>query len=222
MARSITPDEIRAFVCPKCGDTAKSKVHGRVIAYDPEAGPPAEFALVQCSNEECQSPLVQVREDYGRGFEEDKPTFYYPAPRRLSNAIPRRLREAFDEARRCYEAKAYRATVAMVRGTLEGTCADQGSTKATLAQSLQELQMQGKIDGILAQWADLLRIVGNEGAHFSERSVTAEDAKDALDFAEALLDHLYVLRERFEIFKARQDKRQARRTAKKATRPKKT
>lgn len=96
----------------------------------------------------------------------------------------------------------------MVRRTLEGTCADQGSTKRTLVSNLKDLQAQGKIDGFLAEWADLLRIVGNEGAHFSfSDSVTAQDAEDALDFAEALLDHLYVLRARFDDFKGRREAR---------------
>jgi hypothetical protein len=33
------------------------------------------------------------------------------------------------------------------------------------------------------------------GAHYTGRPVPREDAEDALAFAEALLDHIYVLRE---------------------------
>ena len=211
----MTADEVRAFLCPKCGEPSKSKVHGRVVSYDPEAGPPAEFALVQCSHDDCQSPLVQVREDYGRGFDGDKPGIYYPAPRRLSHAIPRALRGEFAEARKCFDAKAYGATLVMVRRVLEGTCADQGSTKHTLADSLKELQTQGKIDGLLAEWADLLRVVGNEGAHCTGYAASVQDAEDALDFTEALLDHLYVLRARFDDFKGRQRNRKRRTPTKK-------
>jgi hypothetical protein len=202
-------EEVRAFICPKCGEPSKSSVHGRVSAYDSDAGLPMEFAFLQCGRNECQEPMVQLREDYGLGFVDDKPIVYYPAPRRLSSAVPGPLRNAFNEARTCFEAKAYLATLVMVRRTLEGTCADQGSTKRNLVSSLKDLQSQGKIDGFLAEWADLLRIVGNEGAHFSfSGSVTAQDAEDALDFAEALLDHLYVLRARFDDFKSRREARQ--------------
>jgi hypothetical protein len=156
-----------------------------------------------------------LREDYGAGFDEDKPVFLYPAPRRLSIAVPRKLRRAFEEARTCFDAKAYTATAVMVRRALEGTCADQGSTKRTLAESLKELQAKGKIDGVLAEWAELLRVVGNEGAHFTGDEVSSEDAEDALEFAEALLDHLYVLRKRFDDFKGRQERRQRTRAARK-------
>lgn len=182
-------------------------MHGTVESYDPEAGPPAEFALLQCTNRDCQAPIVQVREDYGQGYDEDKPAVYYPSPRRLGYAVPSRLRDEFTEARKCFDAKAYRATLVMVRRTLEGTCADQGSTKKTLAESLRDLQTQGRIDGLLAEWADLLRVVGNEGAHFTGKKVTGQDAEDALEFLEALLDHLYVLRARFDQFKSRQQER---------------
>jgi hypothetical protein len=36
------------------------------------------------------------------------------------------------------------------------------------------------IDGMLAEWANTLRIAGNQGAHFTGRSVSREDAEDAL------------------------------------------
>ncbi len=150
---------------------------------------------------------MQVREDYGDGFEDDAPGIFYPSKRRLNFAVPRELRDEFEEALTCFEAKAYRATLVMVRRTLEGTCKDQGAGKRTLAENLRELQTQGKIDGLLADWADLLRVVGNKGAHFTGEAVSAQDAKDALDFAEAFLDHLYVLRARFDEFKSRQSKK---------------
>lgn len=116
-----------------------------------------------------------------------KPVTYYPSPRRLSKAVPRAPCDELVEARKCFDARAYTATLVMVWRTLEGKCADQGSTKMTLAESLKDPQAQGKIDGLLAEWADLLRVVGNEGAHFIGNKAFTEDAEDALDFAEARL-----------------------------------
>lgn len=194
--------EGRAYLCPVCGEPTKSEVHGRVEHYIPDEGPPAEFVLLQCDHEGCLAPIVQVREDWGGGYESDPPGIYYPSPRRLSLAVPREIQAEYSEARKCFDAKAYRAAVVMVRRTLEGTCVDQGATKKTLAANLQEMKESGKIDGVLAEWANLLRITGNAGAHFG-KEVTAQDAEDALDFAEALIDHIYVLRARFDEFKAR-------------------
>jgi Domain of unknown function (DUF4145) len=74
---------------------------------------------------------------------------------------------------------------------------------------LRELRDRGLIDDTLAEWADTLRVVGNEGAHYTGRAVAREDAEDALSFAEALLDHLYVLRKKFAEFQARLAARKA-------------
>jgi hypothetical protein len=91
----------------------------------------------------------------------------------------------------------------MVRRTLEGTCAEMGVSKGTLVQRLRQLAADGLVDETLARWADALRTVGNKGAHYTGRAVLREDAEDALAFAEALLDHIYVLRRRFEDFRRR-------------------
>jgi len=62
------------------------------------------------------------------------------------------------------------------------------------------MKANGLIDATIAEWADALRVLGNEGAHYTGKQVPRADAEDALAFAEALLDHIYVLRKRFEEF----------------------
>ncbi len=156
---------------------------------------------MQCDS--CFEPTLQVREDFGGGFDDDNPVIVFPVPPRLSPSVPAGLRREWDEAQTCSRAKAYAACVVMVRRTLEGTCADQGVKARSLAQGLKQLAKNGLMDETLARWADALRIVGNKGAHFTGEQVTREDAEDALAFAEALLDHIYVLRQRFDQFLAR-------------------
>lgn len=147
-----------------------------------------------------------MREDFGGGFAHDDATIVYPVPHRLSSSVPAGLRREWEEAQTCFRAKAYAACVVMVRRTLEGTCADQGVKGKPLARSLKKLADDGRIDETLAQWADALRIIGNKGAHYTGEHVAREDAEDALAFAEALLDHIYVLRQRFAQFLARLEK----------------
>lgn len=195
--------ETRPFVCPHCERASNGVVRGRAF-WDSDGGsqgPSVEWALVQCDR--CFEPTLQVREDFGGGFADDNPVIVYPVPPRLSPSVPAGLRREWDEAQICFRAKAYAACVVMVRRTLEGTCADQGVKARSLAQGLQRLAANGLIDETLARWADALRIVGNKGAHYTGEPVAREDAEDALAFAEALLDHLYVLRQRFAQFLAR-------------------
>lgn len=159
--------------------------------------------MVECDR--CGRPAVEVREDYGGGFDDDDPGTVYPAPRRLNWNIPMSLRKEWDEAQKCFDAKAYTATVVMVRRTLEATCKENGVGARTLYKGLAELKDRGLVDGTLATWADALRVLGNQGAHHSSKGVSREDAQDALDFAEALLDHVYVFRKRFDDFMRRRN-----------------
>ncbi|MFI1018080.1 DUF4145 domain-containing protein [Streptomyces sp. NPDC020965] len=121
----------------------------------------------------------------------------------LAPGIPAPIAREMVEARACFDAKLYTAAAVMVRRTLEGMCIEQGMKKRNLFQALQELRDDGKIEGRLFDWAQALRVIGNQGAHFSEESVTREDAADALSLAEALLNYIYVFTAKYEEFQNR-------------------
>jgi hypothetical protein len=188
------------LICPNCDRPANGAIRGQAH-WSGEEGSPIEWTMVQCNR--CFEPALLVREDFGGGFDDDYPIVKYPAPPRLSSSVPHPLRREWQEAQTCLRAKAYAACTVMVRRTLEGTCADQGAQERTLVKSLKRLADEGKIDETLSEWAKALRVVGNRGAHYSDELVSREDAEDALAFAEALLDHIYVLRVRFEQFRSR-------------------
>jgi len=196
----------RVFICPRCEQPALGYVRGIAVqvitAEEDEAiivEPPSEYALLQC--DKCHGVSMQLREDYGEGFDgDDDPWIVFPEQRRLSWEIPGPLRLEFDEARKCFGAKAYKATVVIVRRVLEGACQENNVQERTLVRSLEKMKANGLIDATIAEWADALRVLGNEGAHYTGKQVPRADAEDALAFAEALLDHIYVLRKRFEEF----------------------
>ncbi|WP_433188705.1 DUF4145 domain-containing protein [Actinoallomurus sp. CA-150999] len=164
---------------------------------------PTEYNLEQCGS--CGGVSVSVREDYGDGIEHGDYYTIYPGTPNLSFEVPEALRREYNEATSCFKAKAYTAAVVMVRRTLEGTCKENNVQERTLARSLEKLKESGLINDTLAEWMDALRVVGNEGAHYTGQPVARVDAEDALAFTEALLDHIYVLRKRFEQFKARRE-----------------
>ncbi len=113
------------------------------------------------------------------------------------------------EARACFSAKLYTAAAVMVRRTLEGMCIDQGTGKKQLFAALSDLRDAKKIEGRLFDWAQALRALGNQGAHFSKEAVGREDAQDALELAEALLDYIYVFTAKYDEFQQRRAKSSA-------------
>ncbi|MFD0330479.1 DUF4145 domain-containing protein [Streptacidiphilus monticola] len=151
----------------------------------------------------CGDPFLLAEEDYGLGWD-GEPVIVWPRQQRpLSYQIPAALRQEHEEARRCFSAKSFTATAVMVRRTLEGVCFEQGMARKPLFKMLEQMKNEEKIDGRLFEWAQALRVLGNEGAHFTGTSVSREDAADGLALAEALLDYIYVLSAQFTAFKTR-------------------
>ncbi|MBA8977031.1 DUF4145 domain-containing protein [Streptomyces calvus] len=205
MARRDREGEDILVNCPKCSGPTIARVEATMVHEDFQQLP-ALYELGRCTK--CGVPLLAWEEDFGGGWD-GEPMVVWPTSREqraLSPKIPHQLRQAHEEARKCFSVKAYTAAVVMVRRTLEGVCKDQDvqqAGRAPLFQMLKSLKSAGKIDGRLFEWAQALRVLGNEGAHFTEAEVTREDASDSIDLAEALLDYLYVLSAQFDEFKAR-------------------
>jgi hypothetical protein len=137
---------------------------------------------------------------------ETAPDVLWPARwQDLSAMIPESLRREIHQARRLYDHAFYEHCVVSVRKAMEAFCAEFGVRDRTLASSLRRLLADGHINHMLLEWAEMLKVIGNAGAHLNtnQPSVTAEDARDALDLAEALFDHVYVVTRRFQEFRDR-------------------
>lgn len=202
----LLTDQDIAYVCSTCDSLRVGDIVGRVNEKgdDVDWNPDKVRALVRCRS--CGTGALFAYEytvgEWGQAkllWPQDRPA--------LSYYIPGSLRREYHEAQQCFSAKAYTAATVMVRRTLEGVCTEQGVKTKTLVGGLKELENQGKLDGRLVQWADALRVLGNQAAHFTGDSVSAEDAADAMDFAQALLDYLYVLTRRFDAFQARRNQK---------------
>lgn len=114
--------------------------------------------------------------------------------------IPELLRVAFNETIKSYNAGTFTAAVIMCRRTLDGFCAEKGATKKSLFANLKELKEKGVINDQLYDWADLLRISGNEAAHDVTIAFSKEDARDLLEFTVAILDYSYSFQSRYVKF----------------------
>lgn len=190
--------------CPIC----QQKVTATVEAYN-EFAPNSDFEFKRYLIAECalcyQTLLLEQVQGSGK-YKRELECVWPAPPRALAETVPEVLRREHFEARTCFKSKAYTATVVMVRRTLEGVCAQHGINKKPLYKAFEEMKSVGLIEGRLLEWAQELRVLGNEGAHFTGKPVTRQDASDAVALAEALLDYLYVFNEQFLQFKERRKK----------------
>jgi hypothetical protein len=137
----------------------------------------------------------------------DTPYLLFPATDlRVNPSAPRDIQAAFEEACACYRAQAFTASAIMCRKTLEGICAAHNVTERSLASSLKKMKDTGLIDERLFEWSDSLRVAGNEAAHGVGLSIAQPDAKDILEFTNAILDYMFSYWDRFEQFKKRRTK----------------
>ncbi|KJY38123.1 DUF4145 domain-containing protein [Streptomyces sp. NRRL S-495] len=193
-----------ALECPDCDRPTMCEVLGQGVegAESLDAGEDIIIRLVMVGCSECTRitvlESVELRPDEWSELYRVWPAQF----RDLSPEIPSDVRGALEEARSCFlRARAYSATVVMTRRAVELACKAERATGRDLRQKLLALKAAQKIEGRLFDWADDLRMLGNEGAHGDQSS--RQDAEDALSFAEALFDYMFVLADKYEQFKER-------------------
>ena len=191
--------------CMECRSYVEAAEHGGFERLSDGNGPSCVFSLLSCSK--CGSPILVRQTNVGNMAEGDKwdtPQLVFPtSDLRVNPKAPHDIREAFDEACNCYRASAFTASAIMCRKTLEGICAAHGVSERTLATSLKKMHERSLIDDRLFEWSDLMRVAGNEAAHGVGLSIDQADAKDILEFTNAIMDYLFSFRDRFEEFKKR-------------------
>jgi len=210
-------DETVDVFCPTCNILVAAKI----IARGPEGAssdPPDQFderyhheyyEIALCRR--CNSPFfVRVIVEGVCGVYETPPdeTVLYPAPAGSKlEGLPISVDRAFEQARRSYSTSSYDACALMCRRALEILSKELDTSGKVLSQRLANLKEKGRIDARLLNWAHGVRLVGNEAAHDVDTEITAEDARDILEFTEALLLYVFTLDAKFRTFEARRKNR---------------
>ena len=195
--------------CQNCGAFVEADEIGLYEYNRTATHASGRFVFLRCQR--CGAPILVNQDNTGNMVEGDvwgTPVRIFPSQDlHLSSSAPAPIRNAYDEGAASFRAHAYTAAAIMCRKTLEGICQSQGVNTQSLASSLRKMKDDGLIDGRLFEWSDTLRMAGNEAAHDVNATVSKEDAKDMLDFTNAIVEYLFAFREKFEEFKKRQGER---------------
>jgi len=193
--------------CTECRQYVEAKETGSYWRHFEGREPSCQYTLLACTA--CSSPILVRQTNIGNMAEGDKwdtPFVVFPqADTRVNPNAPKEIRAAFEEACTCYRSQAYTASAIMCRKTIEGVCSEHGVAERNLYSSLGKMKENGLIDERLFEWSDALRLVGNEAAHGVTTSISQTDAKDMIEFTNAILDYLFSYRDRFEQFKKRRE-----------------
>lgn len=216
MTHEGLPDSYRPNgLCPRCGKQSSFEIIGELpvtfsggIAYPSEGKPYKTYSdrvtCLLCRH--CNQGVVVIEEEwigdhpsrlgYEKGGEVSfRGVSWWPLPQsNPSKDIPNEITDIFSEAVTTYYAKAPRATVVMLRRTVEAFTVHFGEDKGNLAHRLQVLKDKNILQPSLSEWAKEIRLIGNQGAHYDPANrVTMEDAKQLMDFVEELMKYLFVL-----------------------------
>lgn len=126
-------------------------------------------------------------------------TKIYPKPlaKTVDENAPLFLKNDIEEAYTCFSAGAFRGAGVLSRRALQLCCIEKGAPDKQLNEQIEWLLNQQIITKELKEWADEVRLTGNDAAHppkkiEEDKPVTEDDAEDVLLLLEKFIDVLYI------------------------------
>jgi hypothetical protein len=201
--------------CPDCNSIVETEVifeYGHHIEHTEELRCEGTIVkLAKCLN--CENPIllsedfIEIEDHY---FPQGKIQLYPDKEFDFVGNAPNTIIKPYREAIKCYKANAYEACVIMCRKGIEAICYDKGETKGNLINKLKNLKSKGLLEDTFFNWSNELREIGNVGAHSHDTEINKQDAKDTLEFFEALILYLYHLVDKYNEFIKRRNEKIAR------------
>lgn len=198
-------------ICPHCGTrTQFTPLHSAVVIKEDDLGLIEKDYHYLCQCAYCSDILyakfweVDFDPDWTFQYEMHYPT---TVVQQGEHDLPEGVLASFSEATKCLNVRADLATVVMCRRTIEAILADKGQKKVSnLATAINKLSTDKTIHESMAHLADLIRVVGNIGAHASAIKVDSKQAQDVFDLTRRLIEMLYILPKRASDAKAKLEK----------------
>lgn len=189
--------------CPDCNSIVQTEI---IFEYEYDIEHKDELQcegtiikLAKCLN--CEKPIL-LREYFieieGNCFPQSNVQLYPEIESDFVANAPLTIIKPYREAIKCFRVSAYEACVIMCRKGIEAICYDKGETKGNLIYKLKKLKDKGALEEAFYKWSNELREIGNLGAHSHDTEITIQDAKDTLEFFEALILYLYHLVDKYD------------------------
>ena len=200
----------RVAFCPHCGNRAPQRHIYTQKYFDKgysmngtlsDDNLPSAYHVAVC--ETCNEILlynsfIDIVED--KDFHRAK--LIWPDPGVLHKSVPQTIAECYSEAARIKNL-APNAFAVQIRRALEALCDDRGAKKGNLQSRLQDLASRGEIPPVLAEMTDVLRLLGNIGAHAADQNIKPGFVYVIDDFFRAIIEYVYVAPSKLKEFQDR-------------------
>ena len=118
----------------------------------------------------------------------------------LHEAVPQRVQQIYQEAHTIRHV-APNAFAVQIRRGLEALCDDRGAKTGSLSKRLAELVSRGELPPVLGEMTEVLRLLGNLGAHAAAVDVHLGQIPALDDFFRAVVEYVYVAPAKVKAFR---------------------
>lgn len=129
----------------------------------------------------------------------------WPEEKTLPYEAPQHIRQIYEEAALIQQTSPNAFAVQIRRG-LEAICVNRGIKERTLRAALKKLAEKGEIPKVLAEVTDVLRLLGNVGAHWTEQRIHPSQTPALDDFFKTIVEYIYVAPSKLQEFKDQLEK----------------
>jgi hypothetical protein len=197
----------RVAFCPHCNNRApQTLIHSQTfedkgygVSDDTEGFIPSIYHVDSCDT--CNEILVYLDfgEQFGAEHFEDS-DLAWPQKKTLSKSVPRDVNRIYEEAA-SIRSKSPDAFAVQIRRGLEAICINRGVKEENLARALKELADKGEIPPILSEMSDVLRLLGNVGAHWTGQRVHPLQTRALDEFFMAIVEYIYIAPSKLKEFR---------------------
>ncbi len=193
--------------CPHCCNKAPQKLihtqHSTTPGWTLGDGEEVEMAviyfIVVC--ETCNSILLYCSN--GEVLEEgyfDESDLVYPEMGELHFSVPEKVRKIYSEAFRV-KRHSRNAFAVQIRRALEALCEDRNAKGKDLQQRLSYLVTKGDIPTQLSELTEVIRLLGNIGAHADSKEIKIWQVRPLDDFFRVVVEYVYVAPRKLKDFR---------------------
>lgn len=137
----------------------------------------------------------------------DDVTVLYPMSSFDNKAVPKKIAEAFEAALKVKNIDNGVCLMAL-RRTLELVLCDKGATKWGLKEKIEEIAALGLLPESLKEVSKFAKILGDTAAHGKDDDVDSNDVSTMVEFVKYILEYLYVLPHKIDIYKKKIEKQE--------------
>ena len=199
---------VHQIVCPFCDERGNFQRSYHAEKKKPNSSKHINFDTLECGN--CKGYVQVIWSASSRGIGGEGVHDFHQQPWPLKKARcpehwPANVGRYWQQASNNLAREEWDGAAVLSRSALQVAVRDHKAAGQTLKAEIEDLAKKGILPGIMKEWSDHVRILGNESAHPRPGCAMVEprDAQDIFRFLTFFLQYLYDLPKQINDYRSR-------------------